>query len=216
MMSPMVTNDLLSVGGPSGKVVMPCEIYNDAKYTFVMMRSGIAHGQMLPFGVAFGKWVKESGFKDVIILSATVSPVKRERESNRELPELFAYGNTFRGEGFYEAQGIRKFGWWLGADKKRPHQELEEMMGGGGGKLLKAFNFVDLPATVIVVFTSGGVDFVGGYTYYNFLKSSFSAESKTLGKVPLVEKTGEEIHDKLFKDKTVKCPDYWAQIIAYF
>ena len=30
-----------------------------------------------------------------MILSSTVSPVKRERESNREFPEVFGYVNNY-------------------------------------------------------------------------------------------------------------------------
>ena len=91
------------------------------------------------------------------------------------------------------------------------------MLGSGAAsKLIKAFNFLDIPTTLFVIFTSGGIDFVGGYTYYNFLKSSYSLDSKSLSKVPLQEKTGEEIHEKLFQTKSVKCPDHWSQIVAYF
>ena len=35
-------------------------------------------------------------------------------------------------------------------------------------KLMKAFNSVALPVQLYVIFTPGGVDFVGGYTYYKF------------------------------------------------
>ena len=65
-----------------------------------------------------------------------MSPVKRERESNREIPELFSYvSNSLykscqeSGKSFYEQHGIRKFGYWLGDSKKTTHQELEELMG---------------------------------------------------------------------------------------
>jgi hypothetical protein len=58
---------------------------------------------------------------------------------------------------------------------------------GAASKLIKSFNFLDIPATLYIIFTSGGIDFVGGYTYYNFLKTSLSADNKSLSKVPLQE-----------------------------
>ncbi len=68
---------------------------------------------------------------------------------------------------YYDLYGIRKFGYWLGADKKKAHQELDELMMGGSAKgLIKAFNKIDIPTSVFVIFTSGGIDFVGGYSYY--------------------------------------------------
>jgi hypothetical protein len=107
-----------------------------------------------------------------------MSPIKRERESNREIPEIFAYVNNTLyqnslagGQSFYEAHQIRKFGWWLGDCKRKPHQELTELMGSGAAKkLLKTFNNAGIPVQMYVIFTPGGIDFVGGYTYYNFLK----------------------------------------------
>lgn len=66
--------------------------------------------------------------------------------------------------------GIRKFGFWLdesGINKKRPHMELGELMGAGWAqRLLKAFNSVDMPVVMLTIFTTGGIDFVGGYTLY--------------------------------------------------
>lgn len=145
-----------------------------------MMRSGICQGKMFPFGVMFTKFIQETGFRNVQILTSTLSPVKRDRNSNREIPELFCYVNDFlhkesiaSGQDFYSKHQIRKFGYWLEGDKKHAHQELEEMMmAGAAQKLLKAFNKVDIPTTLYVIFTTGGIDFVGGYTYYQFLKSA--------------------------------------------
>ena len=75
---------------------MPCEIYvsNDKRFTFIIFRSGVVGGKMLEFGSAFTALVESLGFSDVKILTATVSPIKRERESNREIPEIFAYVNN--------------------------------------------------------------------------------------------------------------------------
>jgi len=78
------------------------------------MRSGIVHGRMWPFGFAFGAFIAQCGFRDVTVLSATMSPVRRARESNREIPELFAYVNNdiynkYKNEGsktYYETHGI--------------------------------------------------------------------------------------------------------------
>ena len=109
-----------------------------------------------------------------------MSPVKRDRESNRELPELFAYVNNYLykksiadGQDYYSKNEIRKFGYWLGDSKKNAHQELEELIGAGSAeKWMKTLNKVDIPTQLFVIFTTGGIDFVGGYTYFNFLKSS--------------------------------------------
>ena len=92
------------------------------------------------------------------MLSSTLSPVKRERESNRDFPEIFAYVNNHlhkkcnaEGKSYYEKYGIRQFGYWLGADKKKAHQELEEMMmAGAASKLIKSFNRTDIPTQLFV------------------------------------------------------------------
>ena len=47
------------------------------------MRGGIVHGRMWPFGAALGAWVMLAGFKSLTVLAATVSPVLRERDTNR-------------------------------------------------------------------------------------------------------------------------------------
>ena len=52
-----------------------------------------------------------------------------------------------KGKTFYELYNIKKFGFWLGDEKKRPHQELTESVGGGAArKLLMGLNKVDIPA----------------------------------------------------------------------
>ena len=40
---------------------------------------------------------------------------------------------------------------------------------GWADRLMKSFNRMEKPAIMFVIFTTGGVDFVGGYNYYEFL-----------------------------------------------
>ena len=72
---------------------------------------------------------------------------------------------------------------------------------GAADKMMKALNRMEVPAQLFVIFTPGGHDFVGGYTFYEFLKNCFDAKGnalagKSLGKMNLPDgfKTGEEIH----------------------
>jgi hypothetical protein len=75
------------------------------------------------------------------------------------------------GKSYYESHQIRKFGWWLADCKRKPNQELTELMGSGAAKkLIKMFDKTDIPVSLFIIFTPGGIDFVGGYTYYHFLK----------------------------------------------
>ena len=152
--SPVIFNDAHNSSN-TGQLTMPCEVYitADSSQTIINMRSGVVQGKMFPFGEALSSFVSTNGFSNVVVLSSTLSPVKRERESNREFPEIFAYVNNFlhkkcnaEGKSYYEKHGIRQFGYWLGADKKKAHQELEEMTGGGSAqKLIKSFNKTDIP-----------------------------------------------------------------------
>ena len=65
------------------------------------------------------------------------------------------------------------------------------MMGTGASKkLMKAFNMAPIPVSMYIIFTPGGVDFVGGYTYYKFLQNNFAqggapVAGKPLGQVVL-------------------------------
>jgi len=111
-------------------MVMPVELWvsADGQYTFLIMRGGITSGGMWPFGASLGMWVMTSGFSGVTLLAGTGSPVSRERESNREIPEIFAYVNNClhdstlaAGKSYYETYSIRKFGYWIGKDKKKAH-----------------------------------------------------------------------------------------------
>jgi hypothetical protein len=152
-----------------------------------------------------------------------MSPVKRERESNREIPELFSYvSNSLykscqeSGKSFYEQHGIRKFGYWLGDSKKTTHQELEELMGAGSAsKMIKAFNKTDIPCQVFVIFTTGGIDFVGGFTYYNFLKTNLT-QKDWQAKVELAHSNGEEIHSHVFDQAKTKTPAHWKAMMSYY
>jgi hypothetical protein len=72
-----------------------------------------------------------------------------------------------------------------------------------------------------VIFTPGGIDFVGGYCYYQFLKNNLAVEQSSLiqnqlGKLNLHDLTGEGIHEKLFVNRELKAPAYWKQIVSYF
>ena len=44
------------------------------------------------------------------------------------------------------------------------------MGGGSAEKLMKTFNKIDITVQLFIIFTPGGIDFVGGYSYYQFLK----------------------------------------------
>ena len=96
---------------------------------------------------------------------------------------------------------------------------------GAADRLMKAFNKLDIPAILFVIFTDGAIDFVGGFTYYQFLmqKDLFStgvqSAQKMLENLDISEKeplTGEKIHEILFKQKKFKIPSGWSQIIEYF
>ena len=63
-------------------------------------------------------------------------------------------------------------------------------MSGASKNLIKTFNKHDFPATLFVIFCTGGIDFVGGYSYYRFIKdnlfsggeqSSLAETSRKLG-----------------------------------
>lgn len=92
--------------------------------------------------------------------------------------------------------------------KKKANQELDELfMAGSAKNLMKSFNRSEIPTTLFVIFCTGGVDFVGGYSYYQFLKNNlFNAPdsslidtaSRKLGTLTLEEKNGDQIHEMLF------------------
>ena len=95
------------------------------------------------------------------------------------------------------------------------------MMSGMAKKILKTFNKESCPATLFVIFCTGGIDFVGGYSYYQFIKNNLlkaktgivDAAANKLGTLKLEEQNGEQIHQLLFTDKKLKTPAYWKQIV---
>jgi predicted ATP-grasp superfamily ATP-dependent carboligase len=84
-LAPGLSNDGLSPVENSGVITLPGEIFNDptAKLTFLNIRSGPVSGQSRKFGAELTQFIKTHNFKDVVILSSTLSPVNRERHSNR-------------------------------------------------------------------------------------------------------------------------------------
>ena len=103
---------------------MPVEFYltSDGKTTYMVCRSSITNKR--GFSLEFVDFVKNHGFANVAILTATGSPVSRERTSNRQIPEIFAYCNDAilkADPEYYKTNGIRKFGYWIQDVKKRDH-----------------------------------------------------------------------------------------------
>lgn len=82
--SPGLSNDGLSLGQEEGHLTLPAEVYhhNERKLTFLIIRSGV-RGGFKNFGTELTNWVKAQGFTNVVILSSTLSPVLRERDTNR-------------------------------------------------------------------------------------------------------------------------------------
>ena len=123
--SPFLINDVLTpLDGQLGQMSMPVEFWlsADGKQTFMVVRSAVVGGAMRQFSAQLLNFVTNHGFSDVAILTATMSPVKRERESNRQIPEVFAYCNNYLyKQDYYKKMGIRKFGWWIQDVKKKPH-----------------------------------------------------------------------------------------------
>ncbi len=84
--APGVSNDGLSLKEDEGNLIMPIEIFHcsERKLTFFMMRTGALHGKGRHFRDELLAFTKSSGFSNVIILSSTINPVRKERESNRQ------------------------------------------------------------------------------------------------------------------------------------
>ena len=86
--APGVSNDGLSVVAEQGILTLPAELYVSApgapnKLTFLVLRSGILSGQMRKFGDELVAWINANGFSNVVVLTSTLSPVQRERNTNR-------------------------------------------------------------------------------------------------------------------------------------
>jgi hypothetical protein len=57
-------------------------------------------------------------------------------------------------------------------------------MGAGLAKgLMKAFNKKGVASSLFVIFTPGGIDFVGGYSYYQFLMHNLFPPTGGAGEV---------------------------------
>ena len=124
----VVMNDThTQTGEPHGKLSCPAEFYvcEERKLTFFSLRTGPA-GSMRKFTDELNIFIKAQGFANVVVLTSTMSDCKRERDSNRKIPEVFAYLNNFfyhtpQGKTYYEDNKIRKFGHWIKDIKKKPH-----------------------------------------------------------------------------------------------
>ena len=86
--APGVSNDGLSLKEDEGQLTLPAEVFVTPesapnKLTFIVLRSGVLSGQMRKFGDELIKFVKDNQFLSVVVLSSTMSPVQRERNTNR-------------------------------------------------------------------------------------------------------------------------------------
>ena len=232
-LAPVVMNDALTLAGSTmGSITLPAEVWFSAErnMTFLMIRTGPTGG-MRKFADELVAFIMMTDFARVVLLTATLSPVSRERDSNRQIPEVFAYCNNFmfkNNRNYYNQNGIRRFGYWIQDTKRRPHQEMAELSGAGwADRLMKSFNRMEKPAIMFVIFCTGGVDFVGGYNYYEFLKqemfgSDAQQATQRLGKLSLAGgdqqpiESGEQVHALLFESGTLQVPHGWIGIASYF
>lgn len=98
---------------------MPVEFWltADGKKTLMVVRCKFS--DMLTFTNDFKKFITESGFASVALLTGSWSPCKRERETIREMPEVFCFANeVLEKQDFYEKNSIRKFAWWIEKENK--------------------------------------------------------------------------------------------------
>jgi hypothetical protein len=108
---------------------MPCELWScpKTKMTFMMMRGGTISNKSMLFMDELCAWIKKEGIANVHVLSATMNnPIRNERPSCRNIPNLFAYVNNHvykSTPNYYEHHGIKKFGHWLEDNeaKIKPH-----------------------------------------------------------------------------------------------
>ena len=116
--APVIINDNMTLAGQVlGQTSMPAEVWYSAEknMTFLMIRSGPVGG-MRKFADELVAFIMATDFAKVALLTATVSPVLRERDSTRSIPEVFAYCNNFMfkaNRNYYMQNGIRKFGYWI-------------------------------------------------------------------------------------------------------
>ena len=80
-----LSNDGLSVNEGEGALTLPAEVFFSAerKMTFLIIRSGVYGGKERLFGKELIEFIKKNGFSNIIILTSTLSPVSRERDTNR-------------------------------------------------------------------------------------------------------------------------------------
>lgn len=97
--APAVSNDGLNINAPInissnsssgfnedvGQLILPAEVYHseERKLTILYVRSGINEGCMRRYGDELVALVKREGFATVTILTSTLSPIHRERDTNR-------------------------------------------------------------------------------------------------------------------------------------
>ena len=80
------------------------------------MRSGACEGKLGQFAEELVNFTVAQGFANVVVLTSTISPVKRGRNTNGDIPEIYAYVNNFlqkTSPDFYEKNKIQKFGTWI-------------------------------------------------------------------------------------------------------
>lgn len=93
--APIIINDTLTVSQQrQGQVSMPVEFWltADGKQTLMVVRSQAS--DIRAFCDELVAFVNTHGFANVALLTSAFSPIKRERDSNREIPEVFAYCNN--------------------------------------------------------------------------------------------------------------------------
>ena len=83
--APGTSNDGLSLTEGEGKLTLPAEVYYSAekKVTALIIRSGVFGSRQRAFGKELKQFVKSNGFAKVVVLASTMSPVQRERDTNR-------------------------------------------------------------------------------------------------------------------------------------
>lgn len=70
----------------------------------------------------------------------------------------------------------------------------ELMAAGWADRLMKSFNRMEKPAIMFTIFCPGGIDFVGGFNYFEFLKTNMFGNpadqaTQRLGKLSLAAET---------------------------
>ena len=66
--------------------MMPAEVYHseERKLALLYIRAHISEGCMRKYGDELTSFVRREGFQSVSILTASISPIRRDRESNRQ------------------------------------------------------------------------------------------------------------------------------------